>query len=129
MRRLLAAAAAASALLLVSPPSDAKRDAIEQATPAAEVIVFEMAGCHHCVAFRDNLGARYLASTLQRAAPMRFVDIDKSDPASYPLATELRMLPTIVLIKNGREIDRLEGYPVPEIMFAMVKDALASQSD
>jgi hypothetical protein len=97
--------------------------------PRTEVIVFEIGGCKYCTMFRDNLGARYLASTTNRAAPMRFVDVGKLDPQSFQLSADINTVPTIVVLQDGREVDRVEGYPVPELLFGMVKARVGSGED
>ena len=97
--------------------------------PRTEVIVFEIGGCKYCAAFRDNLGARYLASTTNRAAPMRFVDVGKLDPQAFQLRADINTVPTIVVLQDGREVDRVEGYPLAELLFGMVKSRVGSQDD
>ena len=98
-------------------------------TTRAEVVVFEIGGCKYCTAFRDNLGARYLASTTNAVAPMRYVDVGRLEPGAFQLQSEITTVPTIVLLQDGREIDRVEGYPLSEMLFGMVKSRLAPPVD
>lgn len=127
MRFLLAAACAALIALGTPHVGAAKPDAdADTSAPRTEVIVFEIGGCKYCSAFRDNLAARYLASTTNQAAPMRFVDVGRLDPQSFHLRSDINTVPTIVLMQDGREIDRVEGYPLPEMLFGMVKSRVGS---
>ena len=131
MRLFLAAVIAATIAGGLPTGSSAKpngeADAIAgNAAPRTEVIVFEIGGCTYCTAFRDNLGARYLASTTNRAAPMRFVDVGRLDPQSFQLRADINTVPTIVVLQDGREVDRVEGYPLPQILFGMVKARVGS---
>lgn len=125
MRLFLVATLAAVFALVTPTGGSAKPSADADTTPAGaprtEVVVFEIGGCHHCAAFRDNLAPRYLASTTNKAAPMRFVDVGKLDPNDFQLLSDINTVPTIVLLQDGREIDRVEGYPLPELLFGMVK--------
>ena len=100
-----------------------------RAVPRAEVLVFEAAGCRYCVAFRDNLGARYLSSTTNTAAPLRYIDATRLDPNAFQLRTEITIVPTIVLMQDGREVDRVEGYPVSEALFGMVKSRVGTGAE
>ena len=134
MRLFLAAALAA--IIACGMPSGGSAKSNGEADPGAttnaprtEVIVFEIGGCKYCTAFRDNLGARYLASTTNRAAPMRFVDVGKLDPQAFQLRADINTVPTIVVLQDGREVDRVEGYPLPELLFGMVKARVGSESD
>lgn len=94
-------------------------------TPAtAELLVFEIDGCRYCAAFRDNLGARYQSSTTHRAAPLRYVDIARAESAAAGLVRDITIAPTIVLMQDGQEVARIEGYPPPEVLFGLVRGHL-----
>ncbi len=49
--------------------------------------------------------------------PMRFVDVNAIDEGSIGLATPITLVPTIVLMRDGREVGRLAGYTGPELFF------------
>ena len=114
------------ALALLAPSSGgwASRDFETMPTASAELLVFEIAKCGHCVRFREQFGPRYARSKANLAAPMRFIDIAQQDPDAFPLSSLITVLPTLVLMRDGREVDRLEGYPLPDLVFGMVKRAL-----
>jgi hypothetical protein len=86
-----------------------------------EVVVFEAPACRYCALFRQTLAERYLASTTNAQAPMRFVDATRDDKDPEGLSRPITIVPTIVLMTSGKEVDRLEGYPVPEALFHMVR--------
>jgi thioredoxin-related protein len=117
----VATCALALSLLVASAPVVAERDPATIADETAEVLVFEIQGCGYCQSFREQLGARYIASTTNKLAPLRFVDLNKHDADAFPLSGPVTVLPTIVLLRDGKEIDRLEGYPLSEAMFRMVQ--------
>ena len=130
--RLFLTAAIAAMIVIVMPvggwtkSNDGADSTIGNAAPRTEVVVFEIGGCKYCTAFRDNLGARYLASTTNRAAPMRFVDVGRLDPQSFQLSADINTVPTIVVLQDGREVDRVEGYPLADLLFGMVKARIGS---
>jgi thioredoxin-related protein len=59
------------------------------------------------------------------AVPLRFVDIDKSDTESLALKARIDTLPTAVLMKNSREVDRIAGYWGPDNFFKLLAHMLA----
>ena len=89
--------------------------------PRYEVVVFEAPACRYCALFRQTLAERYLASTTNAAAPMRFVDATRDDKDPEGLSRPITIVPTVVLMTSGKEVERLEGYPVPEALFHMVR--------
>ena len=78
-------------------------------TPALELVVFEHPDCAYCPAFRNSIAPRYQASQQAAEAPLRYVDIVTVDSSRYGLHGPITMVPTAVLIKNGREVDRIAG--------------------
>lgn len=78
--------------------------------PAMELVVFEHPDSVYCSAFRNSVAPRYRGSPQEAEAPLRFVDIASADARRYALKTPISMVPTAVLIKDGREVDRISGY-------------------
>jgi hypothetical protein len=132
---MLTAAALSLALVCVHAGLGSARPNAEAEIPAdgakarTEVIVFEIGGCKYCVAFRDNLGARYLSSTTNKAAPLRYVDIGQLDPTNFQLRADITTVPTIVVLQDGREVDRVEGYPLRDVLFEMVKSRVGPSAE
>jgi thioredoxin-related protein len=87
---------------------------------ALELVVFEHPDCSYCPAFRRNVARRYQASPQAAEAPLRFVDVAASDSSRYELKSPISVVPTAVLVKNGREVDRIAGYWAPDSFFKMV---------
>ncbi len=99
------------------------RSAVDSGTgaaPAMELVVFEHPDCAYCPAFRNGIAPRYQRSPQAAEAPLRFVDITASDMSRYRLLMPITMVPTAVLIKDGREVDRIAGYWAPDNFFKMV---------
>ncbi len=127
MRLLIAAVIAC--LLLPLAGHDAGRAALNGAaptgTPAVELLVFERADCAYCRVFRRDVLPKYRHAVRDDAVPLRFVDIDKSDTESLALKARIDTLPTAVLMKNGREVDRIVGYWGPTNFFKLLSHILA----
>ena len=127
MRILIAAVVAC--LLLPLAGHDAGRAALNGAaptgTPAVELLVFERNDCAYCRVFRRDVLPKYRHAVRDDAVPLRFVDIDKSDPGTLALKSRIDTLPTAVLMRNGREVDRIVGYWGPDNFFKLLAHILA----
>lgn len=85
-----------------------------------ELLVFEVDGCGLCDVFRRDILPQYQAAPTAARVPLRFIDINKTDPDSLALSGRLTQVPTAVLMKNGREVDRIAGYVGPSNFFRML---------
>lgn len=83
---------------------------IAPAAPAAELVMFEAAGCGYCRAWDQEVGAIYPRSDLGAVAPLRRVDIAAPRPEDLRAISGVVFTPTFVLIDNGAEVGRITGY-------------------
>jgi hypothetical protein len=88
--------------------------------PAMELVVFEHADCAPCQAFRARIAPRYQASPHAAAAPLRYIDVARTDTGGLGLRSPITMVPTAVLMKQGREVDRIAGLWGRDNFFKMV---------
>jgi hypothetical protein len=96
----LAGAVALTAALLTGPVAS-----------AAELVMFERAGCPYCAQFDREIGPIYGKTDEGKAAPLRRVDINAPLPPDLGSVTVERITPVFVLVDHGREIGRIRGYP------------------
>jgi len=80
-------------------------------TRAAELIMFEQAGCAWCEAFNREIAPIYDKTAEGQRAPLRRVDIDQPVPQDLAFIAMERLAPLFVLIDKGHEIGRIRGYP------------------
>ena len=88
---------------------------------AAELIMFRRAGCPYCAAWDRTIGPIYPRTELSRRAPLRLLDLDHDAPARIALKTPVRFTPTFVLVDDGREIGRIEGYAGEDFFWALLE--------
>ncbi len=81
---------------------------------AAELIMFERAGCEWCEAFDKQIAPVYARTEEGLRAPLRRVAIEQTLPVDLAFIQVERLTPLFVLIDKGREIGRIRGYPGPE---------------
>jgi len=80
------------------------------AAKAAELVMFERAGCPWCQRWNREIAPIYPKTTEGQRVPLRKVDLGRGVPADLVLDAPVRFTPTFVLVENGREIGRVIGY-------------------
>jgi hypothetical protein len=78
---------------------------------AAELIMFEQAGCVWCQTFDREIAPVYAKTTEGQRAPLRRVNIDYPLPPDLSFIALERLAPLFILVDKGREVGRIRGYP------------------
>lgn len=126
MRIFIAAVAAGLLLVLIGhDPGNSAVDSAKLDAAGMELLVFEHPDCTYCQLFRARVVPQYRSSSHAAAAPLRFIDIAKSVPRGIVLRSPITEVPTSVLVKHGREVDRIPGYWAPDNFFKMVSFLIA----
>lgn len=86
---------------------------------AAELVMLRRAGCPFCAAWDRAIGPIYPKTDAGRAAPLRMLDLDR-EPSPEGLTRPARYTPTFVLMTDGREIGRIEGYPGEDFFWGLL---------
>jgi len=94
---------------------------------AAELQMYRRVGCPWCQVWDREVGPIYGKTDIGRRIPLRMIDIDRERPR-VSLKTPIIYTPTFVLIDNGREIGRIQGYP-GEAFFWGLLEQLVQQLD
>ena len=98
-----------------------------------QLVMVEEPGCVWCARWNTEIGPIYPKTALGETAPLRRIDIHAPVPAELDLKRGLSFTPTFILVDDGREIGRLEGYPGEDffwgLMEKMVAEARPGQED
>jgi hypothetical protein len=78
---------------------------------AAELVMFEQAGCGWCETFDREIAPVYGKTAEGQRAPLRRVNIDRPVLPDLSFIEVERLAPLFVLVNNGEEIGRIRGYP------------------
>ena len=78
---------------------------------AAELVMFEQAGCAWCEAFDREIAPIYPKTEEGLRAPLRRVDSSQPLPPDLAFIETERLTPLFVLVDRGHEIGRIRGYP------------------
>jgi hypothetical protein len=92
---------------------------------AAELLMFRTAGCPWCAAWDRQIAPAYPNTELGRRAPVRFVDMDRHEAPGATLRSPPRYSPTFVLVDDGREVGRIEGYPGEDFFWGLLERLIA----
>ena len=127
MRLSLCLLVAALAVLFVAKPPGLPviaAPATSTPAPATELLVFEHPQCTYCEVFRRNVLPKYQIATHVSAPPVRFIDVSNGDLDRLGLSARIQMVPTAVVLRDGREMGRIEGYWSSANFFAMLAHIL-----
>jgi hypothetical protein len=91
---------------------------------AAELVMFETAGCPWCAKWHAEVGRGYAKSTEGQRAPLRTHKVEDAAGAGVVLAAPVVISPTFVLADNGREVGRITGYPGPDFFWGLVEQLM-----
>jgi hypothetical protein len=100
--KFLSRSAVFGAMFIVAMLADAK---------AAELVMFEQAGCGWCETFDREISVIYPKTAEGQRAPLRRVNIDRPVPPDLSFIEVERLAPLFVLVDQGKEIGRIRGYP------------------
>lgn len=96
---------------------------------AVELIMVEQQGCTYCITWKREIGPIYPKTDEGKFAPLRMIDIDDPLPADLTFARKVVFTPTFILIDNGTELARLEGYPGEDFFWGLLGMMLESETD
>lgn len=115
-------ALALSAAILVSP-------AWVQATAAEPFLVMvEQPGCVYCQRWDAEIGPAYPKTDEGKFAPLIRADLREGPPDGITYARHVLFTPTFVLIENGQEKARMEGYPGEDFFWPLLTKLLSENT-
>jgi hypothetical protein len=87
---------------------------------AAELVMFERAGCAWCEAFDREIAPIYGKTDEGLRAPLRRVDTAQAAPPDLAFIEVERLTPVFVLVDGSREIGRIRGYPGEDFFWGLL---------
>ena len=84
------------------------------------ILMVERDGCLYCAAWEAEVGPGYAQSATGQAAPILPVDIDGPYPDGLALERRPVMTPTFILLRDGIELGRIEGYAGKDQFYPMI---------
>ncbi len=101
------------------------------AVHAADLVMVEEPGCVWCAQWDRDLGAIYPKTPEGKFAPLQRVQIrdTRKDTLGFTLSRPVSFTPTFLLIKEGVEVGRIEGYPGEDFFWGLLEQMLISKTD
>ncbi len=93
---------------------------------AAELVMYEQAGCPYCLQWDMEIGPGYPMSPEGARAPLRRQQLSDRSAANFTLRQPVTMTPTFVLIEDSREVGRITGYMGSDFFYVFLDDLLAT---
>lgn len=89
-----------------------------------ELLMFEQPGCLYCARWNAEVAPEYPLTAEGRAAPLRRLNLHDALPADLALEAHPVFTPTFVVVRDGAEIGRLEGYPGEDFFWPLLGSLL-----
>lgn len=98
--------------------------AIGLAIPATTVadtylLMAEEPGCYWCALWNEEISHIYPKTIEGRTAPLQRYDLRAETP-EVEFARKVRFTPTFILVDNGKEQGRIEGYPGADFFWGLL---------
>ena len=107
-------------------PAHAAIDLFNQIAPKTqtELVVVETPTCAYCRSFRQNLLPAYAASSRAKDTPIRFLNYKEVAKSGISLLQPISIVPTVLVIDDGREIGRIPGLTGQDLFFKSIQHIL-----
>ena len=93
------------------------------------LLMAEEDGCMWCARWNRDVAPAYPITAEGRAAPLRRIDIHAPVPDEITLKSSLRFTPTFVLVQDGHEVSRIEGYPGEDFFWGLLQRMLTDAGE
>ena len=90
------------------------------------LIMVEEKGCVWCARWNDEISHIYPKTDEGKAAPLRRIDLHDPLPDDLTFAKSLHFTPTFVLMVDGHEANRIEGYPGEDFFWGLLEQMLTA---
>jgi len=91
---------------------------------AAELIMVEQTGCVYCEIWNDEISPIYPKTAEGKTAPLRRIDLFEKLPGDLTFARSVHFTPTFILVENGHELARIEGYPGEDFFWWVLSEMM-----
>ncbi|SIN75857.1 hypothetical protein SAMN05444002_0148 [Vannielia litorea] len=87
------------------------------------LVMVEEHGCAWCARWNKEIGPIYPKTPEGQAAPLRREMIG-APPHDIEFSRGLHFTPTFVLVEDGKELGRIEGYPGEDFFWGLLKEMM-----
>lgn len=84
------------------------------------LLMAEEEGCFWCAKWTKEIGPIYPKTAEGQTAPLMRYDVTGDTPAGVTLARPVHFTPTFILLQDGTETGRIEGYPGQDFFWGLL---------
>ncbi|MBA3909703.1 MAG: SoxS [Rhodobacter sp.] len=113
------------AFLAVSATSVAAEGAVD----GLQLLMFEQPGCIYCARWNEDVAPEYSLTAEGKVAPLHRLQLREPLPEGLTLDSPPVFTPTFVLVEDGVEAGRIEGYPGEDFFWPLLADMIANAAE
>ncbi|MEX0369896.1 MAG: hypothetical protein AB3N09_04640 [Tateyamaria sp.] len=83
------------------------------------LLMAEEHGCYWCAKWNEDIAHIYPKTTEGKLAPLRRYDLHSETP-DVAFDKRVHFTPTFVLVQDGAEVGRIEGYPGEDFFWGLL---------
>ncbi|SDF35352.1 hypothetical protein SAMN04488105_11823 [Salipiger thiooxidans] len=95
-----------------------------QAIAEVRLVMVSQPGCAYCARWEAEIAPAYPNTTEGRFAPLLRADLRQGAPEGITYERKVLFTPTFILVDNGSELARLEGYPGEDFFWPLLSRML-----
>ncbi len=88
------------------------------------LLMAEEVGCFWCARWNEEIGHIYPNTAEGKTAPLQRYDLH-SDTPGVVFVRPVRFTPTFILVDDGQELARIEGYPGEDFFWGLLTQMFA----
>ncbi len=96
----------------------------QAAVAQISLLMFEQPGCIYCARWNDEVAPEYPLTDEGKAAALRRLQLRDPLPDGISLISPPVFTPTFVLVLNGAETGRIEGYPGEDFFWPLLANMI-----
>ncbi|MCL3880827.1 thioredoxin family protein [Marivita sp. GX14005] len=93
------------------------------------LVMVEQPGCIYCQRWDAEIAPAYPNTDEGQFAPLLRADLRSGPPEGITYARRVVFTPTFILIENGAELGRIEGYPGEDFFWPLLGEMLGEHTD
>jgi len=87
------------------------------------LLMAEEDGCYWCKRWNEEISHIYPKTVEGRAAPLQRYDLHSETP-NVEFARRVHFTPTFILVDDGKELGRIEGYPGEDFFWPLLSELI-----
>jgi len=88
-------------------------------TADTRLLMAEENGCYWCGKWNEEIAHIYPKTVEGRTAPLQRYDLHSETP-DVTFVRRVHFTPTFILVENGKEVGRIEGYPGEDFFWGLL---------